>query len=268
MPDDNIELDSLDTQDPPQSHQPPEDDSPSTPPVSPSLTAEQLQAAIAGGNQQVLDALQNLASAMSAQREPEQPPVEPSELAERLLTDPDTVLNERVDKRVQEVLKSQVAPPMAAAMEADRDERIEARAAEIDLDWGDGFFDEHIRPRLVGPEGNLAAWSIDKQAHPKVIDAAINAILGNDFRDTERRAVLRKALADTEKAKQEREVRDAPHLMGPGRPMRGRPDKLTPDMQDALGAFNDVGAGLTENDIKATLSRENTLEAYRAAKGA
>lgn len=262
MPDDNIDLDSMDLEPQDEPQAPPK----ATPESSPSLTADQLQSLVAGGNQQVLDAIQNLATALTQQQSPEKPPIEPSELAERLLTDPEGVLNERVTEKVNEILRRDVAPPMAAAFEAHRDERIETRAAEIDLDWGEGFFDEHIRPRLTGPNGNLSAWSIDKQANPKVIDAAINAILGNDFRDTERRAILRKALADTEKAKQEREVANAPHLMGPGRPMRGRTDKLTPDMQEAVSAFKEVGAPVTEADIKSYFTRENTLAGYRASK--
>ena len=259
MPDDNLDVET-----PPET---PPEVSPESPPVEPegpNLTSDQLQAALASGNQPVLDALNNLATTLTAQQAPDVPVVEPSELAERLLTDPDGVLNEKVNA----ILKSQLAQPLTRTFEIDRDERIDSRAHEIDQDWGDGFFDANIRPRLTGADGNLGAWPINQQADPRVIDAAVNAILGNDFRDPEKRATLQDALAKTAKAKQEREVANAPHMMGPGRPMRTRPDKLSPDMVEALDGFNQAGVNLTESNIKSALTRENTLEAYRATKGA
>lgn len=261
MPTDDLDIEPTEPVAPPD---PVAEPTTAPPPAEPSLTSDQLQQALASGNQQVLEAIQQLGTALAAQQEPGQPPVEPSELAERLLTDPKAVLTEEVT----EVLKSQLAQPLARTFEIDRDERIDTRAAEIDLDWGDGFFDQHIRPRLTGAEGNLNAWSINQQADPRIIDAAINAILGNDFRDTEKREVLQKALNDTTKARQEREVASAPHMMGPGRPASARSDKLTPDMQTALAGFKDHVPGLTESDIKSALTRENTLEAYRASQGA
>ena len=238
---------------------------PSEPAPTPtSLTADQIQQAMAGGNQPVLEAINQLAAAMTARQKPDEPAVEPSELAERLLTDPKAILREEMNAWGRENL----AAPMSRSFEVDRDERIETRAAEIDTDWGDGFFDANIRLCLTGPEGNLSAWPINQQADPKVIDAAVNAILGNDFRDPDKRSAMQEALAKTAKAKQERDVANAPHMMGPGRPMRGRSDKLTPEHQEALAGFRNVGVKLTEADIKAALTRENTLEAYRASKGA
>jgi hypothetical protein len=183
---------------------------------------------------------------------------EPDELAQQLLTDPNTV----IDGRVAEVLKAQLAAPMSRSFEVDRDERIETRAAEIDLEWGDGFFDGNIRERLIGDKGNLRAWPINQQADPVVIDSAINAILGNDFRDSERREVMKEALDKVAKARAEREVQNAPHMMGPGRPNYQRSDKLTPEHKTLLEGFNNAGIELTEKDIKEALTRENTLDAW------
>ena len=146
------------------------------PPTEPALTQDQLQAAMASGNQPVLEALQTLAATLTAQQEPGQPAVEPTELAERLLTDPKSVMREEMN----EWGKENLAQPMSRSFEVDRDERIESRVSEIDTTYGDGFFDENIRPRLVGPQGNLNAWTINQQADPRIIDAAINAIIGNN----------------------------------------------------------------------------------------
>lgn len=237
-----------------------EPQSPSQRSVGPDL-AHQVQDAIASGNQPVLEAIQQLGQALVAQRQAEQPsePMpEPSELAERLLTDPNTV----IDSRIAEVLRAQLASPMARSFEVDRDERIETRAAEIDLEWGDGFFDDHIRDRLIGDKGNLRAWPINQQADPVVIDSAINAILGNDFRDSEKREIMKEALDKTAKARAEREVQQAPHMMGPGRSSYPRSDKLTPEHKTMLEGFNKSGIELTEKDIKEALTRENTLDAW------
>lgn len=235
-------------------------------PAGPNLAA-QVQQLVAEGNQPILQAIQQLGQVLVQQQQaqnPGEPAPEPSELAEKLLTDPKSVITEEIT----ETLRNQLAGPLARSFEVDRDERVEARAAEIDLEWGDGFFDERIRDRLIGEQGNLRAWPINQQADPRVIDSAINAILGNDFRDSETREEMKQALDKAAKARAEREVAMAPHMMGPGRPSYARTDKLTPDHKSLLEGFNKAGIEMTEKDIKEALTRENTLDAWQPKAGA
>lgn len=235
--------------------------------TAPAMNADQLEQvfaeALATGNQPVLEAIQQLGQALAQSparsQYPEGGAPAESDLAERLLTDPDNVLNEKMN----EWARNNLSVPLTGSFEADRDERIESRAAEIDLELGDGYFDENIRPRLDGPKGNLSAFPIHQQANPKVIDSAINAILGNDYRDPNKRVTMDEARAKVSKAKEERNVATPPNMMGPGRSATQRSDKLTPDLQEALAGFQKAGVPITEKSLKNALNRENTLEGWR-----
>jgi hypothetical protein len=210
----------------------------------------------------VLEALQQVQQLLTQQAEAAkvaEPPKDPNELAERLLTDPESVLKEKIT----EELRAQIAPMAVSDYEVQRDERIETRAAEIDETMGDGFFDREIRPRLTGDQGTLAAWPINQQMHPKVIDSAINGILGNDFRDPEKGAELVEAMQKTAKAKAERNVAQPPNMMGPGRVRQQRTDVLTPDMKHTLEGFQGIGLNITEKDLKDAMNRPRTLSAWQ-----
>jgi hypothetical protein len=233
----------------------------------PGITAEQItdigSQAQASGNQSILEAVQLLQQTLQQQQQDSAPPP-PSgdELAERLLTDPKGTLR----AEITEGLREQLAGPLARSFEIDRDERIEARAAEIDENWGEGFFDERIRPRLTGETGSLSHWPINQQADPTVIDSAINALLGNDFRDIEKAAEMAERLQKVAKSKAERDVATPPNMMGPGRVARPRTDKLSPDMKYLLEGAQREGVNITEKEIRQALTRENTLSAYLASQ--
>ena len=185
-------------------------------PISAEQFADLAAQAAASGNQPVLDALQTLTRTLEAAAAPA--PAEPmsgDELAERLLTDTKGTLRGETTEIVKELL----AKPLGRSFEVARDERIEVRAAELDKNWGEGFFDETIRPRLTGEQGVLASWSVDQQSDPDVIDNAINAILGNDYRDPEKAAVMSERLQSVAKARAERDAPTPPQHDGP-RPLR------------------------------------------------
>lgn len=269
MPTDDLDLEGA-QQSPPGGE--PTQNAPAEPGVqqnaAPSITPEQMaqmfQQASAQGNQPVLEALRTIQEALVNQSRPPEAPKDPSDLAERLLTDPEATIREQMDKWGRDNL----ARPLSRSLEVDRDERIETRAAEIDEEFGDGFFDKEIRPRLVGDKGVLSNWPINQQADPFIIDNAINGIMGNDFRDSEKRAVLHKALQETAKSK-ERDTMNAPHMMGPGRPRMRPTNALTPAMEYTLEGFQRAGISVTKEQIKDALTRENTLSAWtKPAQGA
>jgi hypothetical protein len=164
-----------------------------------------------------------------------------------------------LSEKMTEWGRANIAPMAARDYEIQRDERIESRAAEIDEDWGDGFFDKEIRPRLLGEQGNLSNWPINQQMDPRVIDSAINGILGNDFRDPEKRVAMQEALSKTAKAKAERNVATPPNMMGPGRVHQPQSNVLTPDMKYTLEGMQTVRPDLTEKQIKDALTRGRTL---------
>jgi hypothetical protein len=206
-----------------------------------------------------LEALQQLQATLAAQQPTKDPAEATNELAERLLTDPKAVIREELNEWGRET----IGPMAVRDYEVQRDERIETRASEIDEDWGDGFFDKEIRPRLTGDQGTLAAWPINQQMDPRVIDSAINGILGNDFRDPEKRAEMQEALTKTARAKAEREVQTPPNMMGPGRVRPAPSNVLTPALKDALEGFQRAGVQITEKQIKDSLTRGRTLSDWQ-----
>ena len=283
MPDDNLGIDPNDQSTP---NSEGEGTAPAAQPDGGTgLTADNLQSviadAIATNNQPVVEAVQQLGQALGQMQQAQSHQTtgavgldgarglggagdDAAALAERLLTDPQAVLSEQMNLWARDNL----AAPLGRSFEADRDERVEARAAEIDLEMGEGYFEANVRDRLTGAKGNLATFPLHEQANPKVIDAAISAILGNDFRDPERRATMTDALTKTAKAREERQVTAPPNMMGPGRSATPRSDKLTPDMTAALEGFKRAGIPISEQGIKNALNRENTLEGWRAQQAA
>lgn len=256
MPDDTVELEAA-----------PQTESAATsqdggvqPDVAASMTAEQISSIIreaaGGSNAAVLDAVQNLQGLIQQQAQANAPaPVEPVERAEAYLTDPDKL----VDERVNEVLRSQLAPVLSRNLEVDRDERVETRAKEVDEQFGEGYFNEHIRPRLTGPDGNLAAYPINQQADPRVIDGAVRGIMGNMLMDPEQGPLVREAMDKAAKARQERDVRQPVNMMGPGRASGQRTNVLTPEFKDALAGFQDAGVKISEQDLKDAMNKGRSL---------
>ena len=266
MPDDNLELDPGQT--PPVGEHPAPAEPPTATPAAPALTAESvaelIQRAGETQNQAMLEALRPVQQLLEQQRASTPPVSAPdaSELAERLLTDPKSVMREEMN----EWSKENLAGPFIRSFEVDRDERIESKAARIDETFGEGFFNEHVRDRLAGEKGVLSRWPINQQADPDIINSAISGIMGNDLVDTEKGPKVIEALQKTAKARQERNTQQAPHMMGPGRPRMGPTNVLSPDMKYALEGFQAAGVKITEADLKAAQSRGNSIEDYR--KGA
>jgi hypothetical protein len=232
---------------------------PNVAPLTAESVGEMIQQAQQTGNQPILEALQGVQTALAQQATPPVAPPDATELAERLLTDPKAVFKEEVT----EILKEQLAGPLTSNFETQRDERVDTRAAKIDETFGTGFFNENIRDRLTGPQGTLAGWPINQQADPRIIDSAINGIMGNDFTDTEKGPKLVEALQKTARAHQERAVAQPPHVMGPGRPRMPLTNTLTPDEKYILEGFQKAGIKVTEDEIKSAKARDNSLEAYR-----
>jgi len=266
-----VPTDDLGNESPPGDN-PPE---PTTPPteVPAGLTAEDLsnamQSAVATNNQEVMAMVQGLQGKLeelaTAQNPPPGAPEVASELAERLLTDPEATIRDLQNKWGREEL----APILGRSLEVDRDGRVDAQAARVDEKYGEGFFDANIRDRLVGPEGNLSAYPINQQADPSVINSAVNGVLGNMMMDSETGPMLEEAMAKTAKAKAERDVRQPTNLMGPGRAQVGATTKLSPEMLEAIDKFSEVlpeHIKINEATIKGSMNRENTLEAWQAAQ--
>jgi hypothetical protein len=259
MPTDDLNVEGTPEQQP--ATPPAEGTPPATPPATPSAeeVATQLANQVGEQNKPVLEALQTITQYLEKQATPETPPLEASELAEKLLTDPDTTLN----TKIMEVLKQQLAPTMTRDYEIDRDERIDARAAEIDQEFGEGWFDTNVRSQIVGENGSLKAYPINQQADPNTIELAISNVMGVAFRDPEKRAEMNDAISKTRK---EREVRTPPNLMGPGRPMARPTNALTPEMKASLEGFQRAGVKVSEKDILTAMSRGRSLEDWQQAE--
>lgn len=256
MPTDDLQLEGTST--PNESETPPGDAD--TPPVAPPLTLDQVNEALNSQsgeqNKEVLTALGAIQGLLEKQANPETPPVEANELAEALLTDPKGTLATEFMAWAQQHL----AAPMTRGYEIDRDERIQVRAREIDEEFGAGFFDENVRAQIVGEKGSLKTHPINQQADPDIIDKAINDTLGAKFRDPEQRAKMNDALTTTRK---EREVRQPPNLMGPGRSQPGREAKITPEMRETLEGFQRVGVKMDEKDLRTAMSRGHSVDEWR-----
>lgn len=251
---------------------------PETPPgnASPALTAEDLKAvmeeAVSSNNQEVLQLVQGLQGKfeqMAAAQASPAIPDDPDDFAGKLLADGKTTIREQMN----EWGRDELAPILGRKFEIDRDERVAAQATRVDEKYGSGFFAEHIKPRLEGPQGNLAVYPINQQSDPTVINSAVNGIIGNMMMDNEVGPVLQEAMEKTAKAKAERDVRTPANMMGPGRVQGERSTKLSPEMLDAVEKFSAVVPShikLDEATIKGAINRPNTLEAWRAAhpKGA
>jgi hypothetical protein len=264
VPDDNLELETG-TSTPEGGLTTPAEPTPGSSPATPTLTAESVAELISQAsesqNRAMLEALRPVQQLLEQQQANTPAPVAPdaNELAERLLTDPKATIREEMN----EWSKENLAGPFVRSFEVDRDERIESKATRIDGTFGEGFFDEHIRDRLVGEKGVLSGWPINQQADPRIIDSAISGIMGNDLIDTEKGPKVVEALQKTAKARQERNTRQAPHMMGPGRPCMAPTNVLSPEMKYALEGFQQAGIKITEADLKSAQSRGNSLEDYR-----
>jgi hypothetical protein len=259
MPTDDLNVEG--TPEPQPATPPAEGTPPATPPATPSAeeVATQLANQVGEQNKPVLEALQTITQYLERQSQENTPPADASALTEALLTDTKGVLK----SEILEVLRDQVGPPMTRSYEIDRDERIDARAAEIDQEFGEGWFDANVRSQIVGENGSLKAYPINQQADPNTIELAISNVMGVAFRDPEKRAEMNDAISKTRK---EREVRTPPNLMGPGRPMARPTNALTPEMKASLEGFQRAGVKVSEKDIITAMNRGRSLEDWQQAE--
>ncbi len=252
------------------------------------LTPEQLQGVMNQTMAPIQRSLTNLGSRLDSLEESRggAPTPEPTgndddavALAQRFLEDPKSVLDEHgsaaAQAAVEKFTSEQLAPALLPMFETLRDERIEDAAKAFDDQYGDGAFDELVRPRLVGDgtdenPGLLSPHSVANQARPEIIGGSIEAIIGKAFKSPDGLKDLNDRFTKTAKA---REAMNHGGMVGAGTPGQ-RPGRLSQQQRETLDRINENSnikmdeATLMENMTEGAPQNITEWRERRAAKKA
>jgi hypothetical protein len=197
--------------------------------------------------------IQNLAEQVQAlsQAKETQPDNQPNGLdggddATRLLTDPNKV----IDERVAEAIKSRVDPAVRVILGDRGTDLLEAHRTEIDENFGEGAWDELVKPELEGAIKDLPAEVQASKGHMRILVNAIKGAKLDEFRER-----LDK------RDKEDTSVRRGapPRMLGEGRP-RPREPELAADLKEIMADWEratgekpnpkdwEEGKGNTEDD--------------------
>jgi hypothetical protein len=157
-----------------------------------------------------------------------------------------------IKENTMDVVREQMGPPLARHLSQQRDAHLTQFASEIDHDFGAGFFESEIKPKLLtGDKDNPGAlerlnpWA---QADRQIIEATIQGAMGQLYMQNRQKLVEAQA-----KATRERQTNEAPSSWGGGsRGAVDREGRVNPEIREGLSRMNEeMGQSvLTEEDFK------------------
>lgn len=201
---------------------------------------------------------------------PAAPTASPEAEADRIIQsfteDPGGTIDSRAEKAAERVLTEKFGPQWQRVTLNLRDDLLDREAGSIDRRFGTGFFDEHVRDRLVSSDPNrpgaLERLNPVFQADKTTVRAIIHGILGEMMSGDTADDVV-KRMND---ARREREVREAPNLMGPGvNGQPSNPDRISPEVAGQIQRMQDEGIDFSESDFREARQRGKTLSGWLAA---
>jgi hypothetical protein len=194
--------------------------------------------------------------------EPEPPKPDADAMVQKLLENPSETISDIVKSEVADYIKVNVAPVVGRSMESRRDEFLEHRLQpELDSQFGAGFYEDHIKERLAGPQGILSKYTVDQQENPQVIWAAVRGLIGTDFMGDERATLLDRLKKVETK---EREALEAPGGLPVGG-SRPTPARVSPDIEDSLRRINEQGLNYSKEDFLADVARGSDWDSWKDA---
>lgn len=207
---------------------------------------QEAQGPLAERLQEMQERVSGLEQTPAGPAQSEERGAEVADLATDLLTSPEATLN----KFMNDWAKQNLGPALTRDYEVARDERVTAEGARFDQRFGEGAFDEWIRPALFGERdkpGSLSAFSINHQADPRVIQSCIAAAVGQINLDPERQAKWEEAQTTVRKNR-ERDIGRPPGTLAPGGP-GSAPQRLSPELEEGIAHLQAEGYDISKKSI-------------------
>jgi hypothetical protein len=246
---------------------------PATPAAPAPLTAQQVQEIVAQTFRAEVNRTRAENAQIAAQQQQNQPTPTPKEAeveaartqkVRSFAADPDKFLDDEMNSRFDKKLEERVAPILGPVVYQTRDALLAGEQAKVDAQYGAGFYEKNIAPRLFTEDKQGA---VDKlvpmhQSNAKVIAATVQGILG-EFAAANPEALV---TAFTARKTAEREAQAPPTSWAPGSFNPADPtSRLHPDVQEGLTRLQQTGAGFTEADYREAKTNGKSLDGWLAA---
>jgi hypothetical protein len=148
-------------------------------------------------------------------------PAAPSDVAQRLLENPDAVLNEKF----QAWFQANVAPSMRLQMGDTAERLLNEERSRFDAEFGPGAFDKHVRPGFDRTLEQIGENRDVIRSNAQSVRSIVDAVKGQNFTPLlEARTAFEKSKADAANAQPDQPPYLVSHPFGP-RPAKG---ELTP----------------------------------------
>lgn len=177
---------------------------------------------------------------------------------QKLLADPRSFVDERVDERALAVLREKAGPALRTVFEQERDRNLSGEQVAVDRQYGDGFFDEHVRPFVEQAVERYKEYP-EATANKEWARTVVWGALGLNLQDPEKYQTMADRRAEAERQ------RTAPAVVltdSRQRPARG--DALSTDEKEFLQRLDQrSGIQLDPKQYAADRERPATLSAWQ-----
>lgn len=165
-----------------------------------------------------------------------------------------------VGKVAREDVGRVLGPTLMQLLNQTREQNIHREAANIDQEYGEGFFAKEIREKL---DMALKEIPMERQADAGILNATVSAIMGMSFRDPARLAELGQKRAAVESKRQ------ATAMLQNGRQRpQGEKNRPSPEENEFVARLNSNGVDISIAEYVKDRDTPGTLSAWQARMAA
>jgi len=243
-------------------------------PAAPTIDPGALDAVVGAirGIQSRLDGIEQQTAPQPAPAPtPSEVNAEADAVIQQFTEDPGGTIDSRAAAAAEKVILEKMGPGMTRDLQNRRELFLDRETSRVDGRFGDGFFEENIRPLLVTNDpnapGRLENLNVWLQADPEAIRGVIDGVVGQQFMGDTTHGDLMDRVT---KARTSREnAQPAPNLMGPGiaaTPAQLQEGRLSPDHKAQVERIQESGfTDFSEDTIRTMKGAGKTLSGYLAA---